>query len=270
MATDDQQILVAGTAPAPAKWVVPGNGQVTPRSVFAHFDGTSAAVPFFPALKVISDAGQTVGIFPTAASILAGGSGDVSWFPRLASAVSSSGGGTGPAVLFDSTLSGTSGGFDTGAGGIPGTHKDLLIATYLRTTEAIESAEACQVVINNDTVGTYHDLRIIMHNTTIFGQHDAPGGWFCMSAAGANADAGNFSPNFLYIPNYVVAGGHFGLSLQGVIPRTINQTNANVELGVHSYNAGGGAAITRLAIQPNVGGGALFATGSRCTIYGLG
>lgn len=84
VATDDKQILVTGTAPAPATWLVPGNGQVTPRSVFAHYDGTGAGVAFLPALKVISDAGQTVGIYPCGSSVAAGASADVSWFPRVA------------------------------------------------------------------------------------------------------------------------------------------------------------------------------------------
>lgn len=81
MATDDRQILVTGTAPAPATWLVPGNGQVTPRSIFAHFNGTGAGSAFYPAIKVISDAGQTVGIYPCEALVPAGGSADVSWFP---------------------------------------------------------------------------------------------------------------------------------------------------------------------------------------------
>lgn len=81
MATDDRQILVTGTAPAPASWLVPGNGQICPRTVFAHYDGTNAANTFFPALKVISDAGQTVGIYPCGTAIAAGGSANVSWFP---------------------------------------------------------------------------------------------------------------------------------------------------------------------------------------------
>lgn len=83
MATDDQQILVVGQATTPASWVVPGNGQVTPRTVFANYDGTSAAGAFFPALKVISDGGETVGIFPCATSVVAGGSADVTWFPGV-------------------------------------------------------------------------------------------------------------------------------------------------------------------------------------------
>lgn len=81
MATDDKQILVTGTAPAPADWKVPGNGQVRPKVVYASYDGSGAAGDFFPALKLISDGGEVVGIFQCDTSVAAGGSADVSWFP---------------------------------------------------------------------------------------------------------------------------------------------------------------------------------------------
>lgn len=81
MPTDDRQVIVAGLADAPAAWTVPGNGQITPLSIFAHYDGSGAATPFVPAIKVISDGGKTVGIYPYTSSIAAGGSADVSWFP---------------------------------------------------------------------------------------------------------------------------------------------------------------------------------------------
>ena len=88
MATDDQQILVVGTAATPASWRVPGNGQVTPRTVYALFDGSGAASPFQPALKVISDGGEVIGIYPCAQSVAAGGSANVTWFPGLGGAAS--------------------------------------------------------------------------------------------------------------------------------------------------------------------------------------
>jgi hypothetical protein len=81
--TDDIQRIITGTAPAPAKWVVPGNGQMRPKDIFASYDGTGAAGPFFPTLKIISDGGKTVGIFPTGTSVAAGASADVTWFPGL-------------------------------------------------------------------------------------------------------------------------------------------------------------------------------------------
>lgn len=84
MATDDQQVLVTGTAAAPASFTVPGNGQIQPKSVFATYDGTGAAGAFQPALKVISDGGEVVGIYPCDTSVQAGGTADVSWFPHVA------------------------------------------------------------------------------------------------------------------------------------------------------------------------------------------
>lgn len=81
--TDDAQILVTGTATAPATWTVPGLGQVTPRTVFAHYDGTGAGVLFYPALKIVSDAGRLIGIYPCSSSVAAGGSADVTWFPGV-------------------------------------------------------------------------------------------------------------------------------------------------------------------------------------------
>lgn len=81
MATDDQQVLVTGTAPAPASWRVPGNGQIQPKSIFAHFNGSGAATAYKPAIKVVSDGGETVGIYPCPDQVAAGGSADVSWFP---------------------------------------------------------------------------------------------------------------------------------------------------------------------------------------------
>ena len=83
MATDDQQVLVVGQASAPASFTIPGNGQITPRAVYAHFDGTGAAGTFTPALKVISDGGKLVGIYPTCNPVAAGASAEVSWFPGV-------------------------------------------------------------------------------------------------------------------------------------------------------------------------------------------
>lgn len=84
MPTDDQQVLVAGTAPTPALFTIPGNGQIRPKCVFAHFDGTGAAGNFKPTLEVVSDGGKTVGVFPTTQIVAAGGSADVSWFQGIA------------------------------------------------------------------------------------------------------------------------------------------------------------------------------------------
>lgn len=87
MATDDQQVLITGTAPTPATWRVPGNGQIRPKAIRATFDGTNAVVPFRPAVKITSDGGQLVGVYPLPTSVAAGASADVSWFPGIAGQV---------------------------------------------------------------------------------------------------------------------------------------------------------------------------------------
>lgn len=101
MATDDRQILVVGQEATPAAWVVPGNGQVTPRSVFAHYNGAAAGGSFVPALKVISDGGETVGIYPCTTSLVAGASADVSWFPGVTESVTQNGSGIPPFPALD-------------------------------------------------------------------------------------------------------------------------------------------------------------------------
>jgi len=91
VATDDQQVLVAGIASAPATFKIPGNGQIRPKAVYALYDGSGAATGFQPALKITSDGGVLIGIYPTTATVAAGGSANVSWFPGL-------GGGSGGAL----------------------------------------------------------------------------------------------------------------------------------------------------------------------------
>jgi len=91
--TDDQQVLVTGQAAAPAGFLVPGNGQIKPKAMNAVFDGSGAAGAFLPTLEIVSDAGIVVARCP-APSVAAGGSAEVSWFPRLAASAASPAGAT--------------------------------------------------------------------------------------------------------------------------------------------------------------------------------
>jgi hypothetical protein len=83
VATDDRQVLVAGQASAPATYKIPGAGQIRPKVIFAKYDGTGTTADYVPALKITSDGGQTVGIFPAFSTVAAGGSVNVSWFPGV-------------------------------------------------------------------------------------------------------------------------------------------------------------------------------------------
>ena len=99
MATDDQQVLVTGTAAAPTHFTVPGNGQIQPKAVFAHYDGSAATTTFVPALKIISDGGEVVAICPCSTSVAAAGSADVTWFPHVGECDCETGGANYDAVV---------------------------------------------------------------------------------------------------------------------------------------------------------------------------
>jgi hypothetical protein len=86
--TDDLQRLVVGKASTPASFHVPGNGQIRPKVITASFDGTGAAGSFEPTLKITSDAGELIGVFPTVTTVAAGGSARVTWFPGVTQGVS--------------------------------------------------------------------------------------------------------------------------------------------------------------------------------------
>lgn len=76
----DPQFNPLGSESAPADWVLPGSLELTPKVVFASFDGTSAAGSFLPCLELIDDSGRVVGSFPTTTQVAAGASADVTWF----------------------------------------------------------------------------------------------------------------------------------------------------------------------------------------------
>jgi hypothetical protein len=264
----DRQFSVGGVLAAPAAWVLPDALDIVMKTAYASYDGSGAAGAFIPCLRIISDSGHVASEIVAPTEYPAGASVDVSWFRGLAASASSGSSGSGPAVIYDSTATASIAGFGTGAGGVPATHRDILIVTYLRTSEAIEATFDCQVNFNGDFAGTYKDGRIHMTNTTIIGQIDSPGGLASMSAAGNTADVGMFAPNFLYVPNYQRVGTHVAIGLQGVTSRAGSSTNWNLGVGVHSYTTTN--PITQIDVIPNVGGGGLFVAGSRCTIYGLG
>lgn len=77
----DRQFVLGGTESAPADWVPPASLEIIPKTAFATFDGAGAAGAFLPCLEIISDSGHVVGQYVTEASVAAGGSVSVSWFP---------------------------------------------------------------------------------------------------------------------------------------------------------------------------------------------
>src|SRR5579859_652503 len=86
----DTQIHPTGTVSTPADYVIPTGAELILKGAYAHFDGTSAAGSFVPLLRIISNAGSVSLEAVADTTVAAGASADVTWFPRLAAASSSS------------------------------------------------------------------------------------------------------------------------------------------------------------------------------------
>jgi hypothetical protein len=83
VASADVQILGSGAKAAPLDYTLPLGSELLLKAVRADFDGTGAAGAFLPALEIISDAGHSVGLYPTDVAVAAGGSASVSFAPFL-------------------------------------------------------------------------------------------------------------------------------------------------------------------------------------------
>lgn len=83
MATDDQQVLVTGVESAPASFRIPGSGQIRPKTIYAKYIGAGVGSSYIPALKITSDGGELIGIYPAFGAVAAGASANVTWFPGL-------------------------------------------------------------------------------------------------------------------------------------------------------------------------------------------
>lgn len=86
----DRQIHPTGDEAAPADFVIPSSAELLLKMAFAKFDGSAAAGSFKPCLRIISDAGTVSGEATADNTVAAGGSADVTWFPRVGGGTSSS------------------------------------------------------------------------------------------------------------------------------------------------------------------------------------
>ena len=265
----DIELTRDGPVSVPLNYNVPNGGELLPKTVEASIDGSSAVVPFYAVLQVLDPSGRSMAKGITS-SIAAGASADVTWFPKLSQQAASSSSGSGPAVLYDLTLTGTTANFDTGVGGIPQTHKDLMVVTSLRTTEAIVLREDGAIQINGDNAAAnYKSHRLSLQGTTVAGvTATASAGLNCLMCAGASADAGTYATSYAYIPNYTAVKTHGAFGIESGIGTFASSANWWLYLTNTFYDQA--AAISQIVVIPNTGGGGQFVAGSRCTIYGMG
>lgn len=94
----DASILDPTVAAAPKQYLISGSQELLIKSITASFDGTAAAVPWVPAIQLLDSANEIIGTYPLDASVAAGGTADVSFFPGVKVSGSSGGGGITNAV----------------------------------------------------------------------------------------------------------------------------------------------------------------------------
>lgn len=263
----DVEITRDGPVSVPLDYNVPNGGELQPVNVGATIDGSGAGAAFYAVLQVLDPNGRSMGKYITS-SIAAGASADVTWFPGLIAPASSSGGGSGPALLFSTTLTSTQANISTGA--LPQTHSDLLIYTLLRTNEAISGNAQGAIQFNSDfTAANYRTVWLRNLGTTVSGGNSTTSsGINCVPVAGAQADAGAFAIGRIEIPNYTAAGQKFAWAGLGLM-LTIGTTGNNSVWAVQGKWLTGGA-ITGINFLPNAGGGGQFVSGCRVAVYGLG
>jgi hypothetical protein len=267
MATDDRQILVTGKASAPADFLVPGNGQITPKAINAVYDGTGAATAFLPTLEVVSDAGVVVARCPTTNAVAAGGSAEVSWFPSLGQSLSKP---LPPGfnTLYDFTVTVPQPGIDTavdgtGAGPLPTTYELLELSLFVRTDDAAAQSELLMTV-NGDSSFDYDERELFAFSAFTIGTDNFQADTFwIVGIAGSAANTGYPSLIRMNFPNYGTAGQRKIAS--GTIS-TPGETAANNIIAMESYGWRGTDPIDRFACVCQAGGVNLLA-GSRLTIW---
>ena len=83
MPSSDVQIRAPGTQAAPLDYTLSDAAQIVPKAVRATYDGTGAGSAFLPMLIITGPSGIEVARCPTSTSVAAGGTAEVSWFPRV-------------------------------------------------------------------------------------------------------------------------------------------------------------------------------------------
>jgi len=80
----DVQILRAASGAVPSSYTLPDAAELRLKAVYAELDGSGAAGTFLPCVTLLSDSGDVIGrAVDQAVSVAAGGSADVTWFPRV-------------------------------------------------------------------------------------------------------------------------------------------------------------------------------------------
>lgn len=185
----DVAIVSRNTASAPKTYTVPGAQEIRPKAVSAFFDCTSAGVATFPALQLVSPAGDIVWTANSSSvSIAAGGSATISWFPHVGG-----GGLTASSNLCQWFLASRS----TNLSYLSGEQKNV-IWTTLKTSDS--SLFSLTTTTNpNDTVNVARPGVVVWGSTMTQGAL-VQGKWSYFCIGGSEAELGTAGQNLLTDP----------------------------------------------------------------------
>jgi hypothetical protein len=79
----DTAIRAKVTAAAPLNYVVAGGQEIIVKTVYGVFDGTGAGTAFYPTIRLLAPGGDVVGEYRAEATVAAGASAQVTWFPGV-------------------------------------------------------------------------------------------------------------------------------------------------------------------------------------------
>ncbi len=165
--------------------------------------------------------------------------------------------------LFDSTLAVAATGIDTGAGGIPAGHGDLIVVSIARTTAAT-IADFMNWTVNGD-VSAIYDTQNVTGTASVAGAGTAntQAGWEPFTH-GANGGAGYPGTNVLFLPGYDQTAFWKAGTIFGSVPDT--GTGGFSLLWAVGYRST--APISRLLVAGGSTGATNLVAGSRLVIYG--
>ena len=224
----DVQIFRPALEAAPKRYTVPGGVELRLKAVYAEIDGSGAGSAYLPCVTVISDAGDVLwrAVDPSV-SVAAGGSADVSWFPR----VGRGGGGSSAGDLFPFLiLQGVLRNVASGGGDVLG---------YFDETKKFTNSPS---TFSYTTDGTGHITDVLVSGPCLLDVTCQ----FKWSNPGADADRTtliNVTPSASETFNGVTM---FGISpddratINGVYDKTIRgvfpTTHANCDINVEAFN----------------------------------
>ena len=180
-------------------------------------------------------------------------------------AAAGGGGSAGLVKLFEQTLVANAASIDTGAGGIPAGHGDLVVFITARTNRAAV-LDSTLLLVNNDTAADYDNELLTASGSGL-------------TAVATNAINSLTNTNIGTVPGNNATAGIVGM-LHVVIPAydktTFNKaafiTNANpldtsgAQADIFAAQWRSTAAVSRLSVAPGIG--TLLLAGSRMVVYG--